>query len=274
MSLSLQIVSDLHLEINRQESSRSIPVTAPYIALLGDIGRPHKESYRQFLADLSARYRKVFVIAGNHEYYDEKKNQYHLEFRRTLAVQKDRIREITESLNNVIFLDNEFHDVDGYTILGTTLWSDIPPRYESVIETLGNDYHHIYIVADGTKRRIKPADVRSMHREARSWLASEIPHHDKVIILSHHAPLRNCDSYLTSSAEFTNDILSYAYSTDLSDVFTPAVKLWAFGHTHYPCDFQFRGTRVVSNPRGYYDQCPTFNPGKVFTLETPTESSI
>jgi predicted phosphodiesterase len=265
-SLSLQIVSDLHLEINRGESSHSIPVTAPYIALLGDIGRPHKETYHQLLADLSSRYRKVFVVAGNHEYYDERKNHYHREFKRTLADQKTKIRESLHSLNNVFFLDNESHHVDGYTILGTTLWSDIPSRYEPVIAMLGHDYSHIYVDDGGPKRLIKPAEVRTMHQTARAWLESEIPKHERVIILSHHAPLRNCDSYLTSSAEFTNDITSYAYATDLSALFRPNVKLWAFGHTHYPCDFQFQGTRVVSNPRGYYNQCPTFDPGKVVTL--------
>jgi hypothetical protein len=31
----------------------------------------------------------------------------------------------------------------------------------------------------------------------------------------------------------------------------PAANAWIFGHTHFAFDEQIRGTRVVSNRRGY-----------------------
>jgi predicted phosphohydrolase len=41
----------------------------PYLALLGDIGWAAEESYRNLLLDMSTKFKKVYVIAGNHEYY-------------------------------------------------------------------------------------------------------------------------------------------------------------------------------------------------------------
>lgn len=65
----LQILSDIHLEftgtINRLPN---IPVLAPILALVGDIGYPHKESYKDFIHQKSNEYELVLVIAGNHEY--------------------------------------------------------------------------------------------------------------------------------------------------------------------------------------------------------------
>jgi len=43
---------------------------APYLAMLGDIGYPAKPTYQELLLAMADRFQKVFVIAGNHEYYN------------------------------------------------------------------------------------------------------------------------------------------------------------------------------------------------------------
>lgn len=72
-SWSLQIASDLHLEHGGRPSERIRP-SAPVLALLGDVGSPGyspecAEEYGDFLMQQSANFDKVFVLAGNHEYY-------------------------------------------------------------------------------------------------------------------------------------------------------------------------------------------------------------
>jgi len=59
------------------------------------------------------------------------------------------------------------------------------------------------------------------------------------------------------------------FSSDLSGEIcwsSVNVRVWAFGHTHFNCDFleQGSGKRVVTNQRGYYfnqsegfDECKT-----------------
>jgi hypothetical protein len=66
--LKIQIVSNLHLELT-QDDVPQIPVTAPHIALLGDIGRGDSKKYGEFVKDLSTRYTTVLLVSKNHEYY-------------------------------------------------------------------------------------------------------------------------------------------------------------------------------------------------------------
>lgn len=65
----IQIMSDLHLEFGRSYESFSFKPTAPYLALLGDIGRTIDEPYFAFLGMLLTNYDKVFLVMGNHEGY-------------------------------------------------------------------------------------------------------------------------------------------------------------------------------------------------------------
>ncbi|KAF7911063.1 uncharacterized protein EAF01_002571 [Botrytis porri] len=73
--------------------------------------------------------------------------------------------------------------------------------------------------------------------------------------------------------EDSNQVRS-AFVTDLSDQIcwmSSGVRLWAFGHTHYNCDFREEGTgkRIVANQKGYIrSQVYTFDVGKVVEIET------
>jgi ankyrin repeat protein len=69
-NFTIQVASDLHLEFYKEEKDLSnlIIPSAPYLALLGDIGLPIKRpNYKQFLLDMSEKFEIVFVLAGNHE---------------------------------------------------------------------------------------------------------------------------------------------------------------------------------------------------------------
>ncbi len=46
-----------------------IPQIAECMALLGDISYAKKDNYQSFLLEQAQRFEKVFVIAGNHEFY-------------------------------------------------------------------------------------------------------------------------------------------------------------------------------------------------------------
>jgi predicted phosphodiesterase len=46
------------------------------------------------------------------------------------------------------------------------------------------------------------------------------------------------------------------------------VALWIFGHTHRVADLNVRGTRVISNPRGYpHEPVAGFDPACVVELD-------
>jgi hypothetical protein len=68
-----------------------------------------------------------------------------------------------------------------------------------------------------------------------------------------------------------NSMVASGFSTDLSENecwTNPSVVMWAFGHTHFNCDYiDHIGKRVVSNQAGYASvEEKGFNAKKVFFL--------
>jgi hypothetical protein len=98
-----------------------------------------------------------------------------------------------------------------------------------------------------------------------------------IIIFTHHNPtlLEEASDLLHQNdpAQATS-----AFATDLSrDTcwISPQVKLWAFGHTHFNCDFvdPLTKKRVFSNQKGYRRaEKVTFDAAKTVQVETPTLS--
>jgi len=49
--------------------------------------------------------------------------------------------------------------------------------------------------------------------------------------------------------------------------FGPPVKVWCYGHTHWFKDFTVKGTRVVSNPKGYVQEMMSYDPSFSVSVE-------
>ena len=58
-------------------------------------------------------------------------------------------------------------------------------------------------------------------------------------------------------------LIAGAFASDVTELMgTARVALWIFGHTHRAANLELRGTRIVSNPRGYPHQpVNEFDPG-------------
>ncbi|KAK2832651.1 hypothetical protein FQN49_006882, partial [Arthroderma sp. PD_2] len=89
----------------------------------------------------------------------------------------------------------------------------------------------------------------------------------RIAIFTHHAPSldpRAVDPKYASSS------VTSGFATDLRDQVcwtSPAVKTWAFGHTHYNCSFVDAGVHVVANQKGYYvSPKDTFDPGHLAVI--------
>ncbi|KAM3527780.1 hypothetical protein MY4038_006163 [Beauveria bassiana] len=95
---------------------------------------------------------------------------------------------------------------------------------------------------------------REAHRSDVDWLNAEVeciarlePHRE-VLVFTHYCPLTNED---VTDPLHRSSAISSGFMTDLSTELcwkAPVVKVWAFGHTHFNCDFQDEnGKRVMSN---------------------------
>ncbi|KAI9879149.1 MAG: hypothetical protein M1830_009408 [Pleopsidium flavum] len=247
----IQLLSDLHLEAPKSYDIFEITPTAPCLALIGDIGCVKDDGYLPFIERQLVKFKVVFLLLGNHEPYHS-----------TWAAVKQKLRRFERetckkrkdgSFGAFIFLDQTRYDLSSdITILGCTLFSNIlPPQSESVSIGL-NDFYHIenWTVEHHSEAHI--ADVDWLNAQVK--LITELESHRKIIILTHHSPTTSPKAVDPAHAQSK---ISSGFSSDLSGEVcwtSQNVRVWAFGHTHFNCDFvdPIAGKRIVTNQRGYY----------------------
>lgn len=257
--LRLQFVSDLHTEFLAPKykcfhMSKILPKpVAPAIALLGDIGYPFEAGYAQVIAYCAANWERVFVVLGNHEYY-----QGHA--KRTMPEIEAQASRICEQYSNVTCAVGCIQiEYNGVQLLLATLWSDLGATAEErSFALLMNDYKSIFVNCGqnaGTgkirRRLVTPADLQKVHEDTRDWLTQELREYDELqmptVVLTHHAP-----TFLLAEGSS----MTRAYASDLEHLMLPKTVAWLSGHTHncsalrVPNASQW-GTLCASNCRGY-----------------------
>ncbi|CAK4032215.1 ser Thr phosphatase [Lecanosticta acicola] len=263
--VELQIMSDLHLETHPSYDF-NFPRAAPYLALLGDIGHVEKEGLLNFLERQLSRYLVVFFLFGNHE-------PYHLsmEFAKSrvkaFTLKMDKKKNKSPSTGRFVFLDQTRYDVDDETtVLGCTLHSRVTAEQARAVSSRLVDFRDIlhWDVSEHVDAHLE--DVAWLNKEV-AEISSNEPGR-RILILTHHSP---CVDTRANNPKYQTSEVSSGFVTDLSAEEcwqNRSVALWAFGHTHFNCDFcEEGGKRVVANQRGYF-MFPqrTFEAGKVFNL--------
>lgn len=252
-----QIISDLHLETPVQSPSYSyfsspanFPISADHLLLLGDIGLiTHKQPLLQFLQSLLRRDEqlKIFYVAGNHE-------PYHTTLEACLAT----LHSWEETLNAEF--GSRFHvmqrrrvDISATTtLLGCTLWTHVPSQYAHTVAAALKDIDEKTGIWNRTLD-----DHNTDHKKDLAWLNAQIttiedsePHRE-IMVLTHHSPTINPRA---NSKRFPPERpMNSAFRTDLSGEkcwTSPSVKVWAFGHTHFSCQFVDEGNAAVAGDSG------------------------
>lgn len=237
-ALPFQILSDLHLEVGQQYSTFSFPTTAPNLILAGDIGAlSDYDAYLDFLHAQTTRHDRVFLVLGNHEFYG-------LDFATALATAR-KLEKEPRLGGKVYFLQQTRIDLPGaITILGCTLWSNVPDEAKEIVANKVNDFRRI--------ENWTVDDHNDAHKSDLNWLRAELDSIGpgrSVIVVTHHAP-----SVLEASrTEHLQNPWTSAFATNVlsPDKTWSSVKYWVYGHTHYSTEFEMHGVRVVSNQRGY-----------------------
>jgi len=108
-----QYVSDLHLEFRKKVLR--IPPVAPFLLLAGDIGYPCRSLYREFLRYAAHDFEKVFLVAGNHEFYQGAKQGKNLRWFHPLSMtsilDKNMIMSISSTIPFMIFHTSVLSDL-------------------------------------------------------------------------------------------------------------------------------------------------------------------
>ncbi|KZF23721.1 hypothetical protein L228DRAFT_246563 [Xylona heveae TC161] len=309
-SVSFQVLSDLHLEINKQYSSYDIPVCSPYLILAGDVGRladSDYNEYRDFLCRQTERFEKVFLVLGNHEFYGlsfaaglekakqlEKEHcfsgrlvllhQTRFDFDCNCSTSSSLVPPVSPSPLLSPYFSPRSCPCPRVTILGCTLWSQIPDdaKTRAIVKSKIKDFQNIHDwtiddhnaahesdVAwlrqqvgliqrenEATPAHTKKRSGSSLGLESRFRSRSRSrPRNRSILIITHYAP----SIAKTSSPRNSKNPWISAFATDLLSVSKrpntqsewDGVKVWVFGHTHHTTQFKQDGITVLSNQRGY-----------------------
>lgn len=237
----VQILSDLHLDVGQQYSpfADSFPATAPFLVLAGDVGcLVDHDAYLGFLQAQAARYQRIFLVLGNHEFFG-------LGYDAAIAQARRLVREPTLDGKVVLLHRTRWDDPDSdLTILGCTLWSAIPEDIYDVVRAKVKDYQKI----EGWT----PQHHNEAHVQDVTWLGQQVAQATadkrRLVVVTHHAPCVKG----TSHSKYEANPWTPAFATDLLGRGTWAgVRVWVFGHTHFSTEFVVDGTRVVANQRGH-----------------------
>lgn len=262
-STSFQIISDLHLETH---SSYDFPIkqTAPNLALLGDIGQIAHDGLFDFLERQLKRYWNVIFILGNHEPYG---TSWVLANARVRAFEA-RMQALRKSstIGNFMFLDQGRWDVnENLTVLGCTLFSSVSSQRVEVEKRL-RDFREI--------RDWTVEDHVFAHHSNLGWLndqvkaISETEPQRKIAVFSHYSPTLDGQAV---APRHRDSPISSAFATDMGQErcwTDQAVIFWAFGHTHFNCDFiDEHGKRIIANQKGYASALEAdYKIGRVYTI--------
>ncbi|RDW81520.1 uncharacterized protein DSM5745_05077 [Aspergillus mulundensis] len=267
-STRIQVMSDLHLESPAAYDVFKISPKAPFLALLGDIGYVQDDGFFPFLRNQLASFKIVFLVLGNHEPYhsswvEAKANVKRFEAEIDEAIQKG------ETLGKLVLLDQTRYDIsETVTVLGCTLFSRIAGDQMDHVNFGLNDF---YLIGDWSVEAHNDAhlaDLTWLNEQVASISTSE-PNR-KIVVFTHYCPVV-CDKVI--DPKFAGSKISSGFMTNLACQKcweSEAVKIWAFGHTHWNCEFtdMATGKTVMANQRGYYfAQSAGFDEHKVVEIQ-------
>jgi Calcineurin-like phosphoesterase len=253
--IEFQLLSDLHLETPYARPiyhEFEVLPKAPYLALLGDIGHVKDSRLFNFLERQLEVFELVFFVFGNHEAYGMTLPGAKATME-TFILVVETLRATKPDIGKFILLDQGRFDIsESFTILGCTLFSKILPEQEGSVRLFVSDFSEIYNWTTDDHNSAHDSDVRWLNSQIEHLARNEPQRH--IIIFTHYCPTLLAAS---SDPQHLNDPAEVrsGFSTDLTSEpcwISPQVKVWAFGHTHFNCDFldTVSRKRLVTNQKG------------------------
>jgi len=270
--MKFSVASDVHLEFGNLDLRNKDK--ADVLILAGDIlvakhllpNEVEETMEFKFLSQVSQEFEHVIYIMGNHEHYG-------FDFAKTHS----RISNITSKFTNINFLEKSHIEIGDTMFVGATMWTDVnknDPLTKHILENAMNDYrtitnsnHEVSYKSvtkdeegnDQTKFNTRPGkfsttDSYEDYTRAVEYFTDILKTHNKVVMVTHHAPSRLSVHPKYYKQEHLNH--GYCSSMELFILDHPQIKYWVHGHTHEQFDYEIGDTRVICNPRGYigYEQ--------------------
>lgn len=234
--MRIRILSDLH----REFGTADLPDVDPDLVILAGDSDCRTKGVTWARDRFSTT--PVLYIAGNHEFYGERIGRLH-----------EKLRDAAKD-SNVVILENETYELNGYRFFGATLWTDfalLGDRHSAMLaagEKLKGmtDYRKIRRLDTG---KLQPKHTALIHADSKLALTKFLESGDraKSVVITHHAP--SIQSVMTGKE---TDLISAAYASNLEDLIKAlGPVLWIHGHIHEVRDYVIGSTRIINNSLGY-----------------------
>lgn len=253
--MKFRVISDVHNEFYNNGFGYRLAEHADdarsTLILAGDIGLLHRPAtYENFIEDVCKRFKHVFWIEGNHEFYHGNISKHSVG--NVIAQMK-----MKHSWNNIYTREMLIED-EKIAVVGCTLWTDFDNGNPLVMFEANSRMNDHRIIRKGDEySKFYAENARSLHHVQKKKLFKDIEHYKnlgyKVIVVTHHHP-----SFKGVSPEYHDDSLNGAYCTDLTaDIYDYEPDYWVCGHIHSHQIYSIGKTTVVCNPVGYSHEIGT-----------------
>ena len=235
--MKLRYFSDLHLEFMKSLSIEDFmkkisPGKDEVCILAGDIGNPYQPNYDTFIKFIISNFKKTFLIAGNHEYYNKTK---------TMKETNTFLHDYFQQFPTISFLNNTCEKYEGICFLGATLWSKITNPTNTI-----NDVYRI--------PNFDIVQYNQLHTESIRFLEDALQSnaHEKCIVITHHMPSeRLLDKKYTTKEMMPYNQWFCCNMDELITTYKASIQCWIYGHTHTPSTHILEEIPFVCNPIGY-----------------------
>jgi Icc-related predicted phosphoesterase len=212
---------------------------------------------------------QIILVVGNHEFYHHP----------NMPAAEDRLKDLAKTQTRLHVLQCDSVVIAGVRFLGCTSWptfESVPPADRELSARLAaeciNDFR---LIGMRNNKRFTVADCIELGNQQRAWLDSELQNDfsGKTVVVTHFPPSVSLFNprYPVAGNLLTGYFLGA--NQDLIDRYQPDV--WVFGHTHANHDTLSGKTRLLSNQKGYGQECQSsYDPHNRIDLSDPAGETL
>lgn len=282
----IRVASDLHLEAFTYRDPESLVVdflpsdprdAQSILVLAGDISSSGTQLLA-FLAECCKRWKKVYYVPGNHEWYRHDYKRYSDELKTALLSKTsygDAFDNLEFAINDVGY--EELEEL-GIRFIFCPMWADGGPHLvdQGRVGAALNDFRLISNMNGNSFKRFTVQDMMYEHKKQKAKIIEYLktPFEGRSIVVTHHIPSRKLVSARFWPAD-GSDGCNGGFVGDCDDILYSdfAPWQWIHGHTHDTISTVINKTRIDCNPCGYRGEWSTqFN--SFMGVETRTDGTL